>query len=336
MIYSSAFVLNITKILCSRRFQGFFFPYYSVNIISEFCLLTVQVINPNISTRLVEEAAAASEQQEAENSAAEQEEPYLMQRHLHLNLPPPQPRAAPARLQGERAGVVHTHGLLVVPEHPREHRNRQSPEHPSGSGVHSPCRSQRRRRGLRRRRVVAQRVVVVVVMVFVVVELVMLTPAPVGWHRVDFGVEIFVGQSRGVGLRCYLVLVADGRWPARDVDVLMGALGDVSSSVERDQSILGEGCLADRAVLRGCGLDLQPLVDAWPAVQVAAEGNHWIHGEVQADVAVEAPAGSSRWRGNDTGDAVATLLQRFLIHLCRLLTSFIEVALDNPIHLHLW
>ncbi|KAJ6846498.1 E3 ubiquitin-protein ligase RMA3-like [Iris pallida] len=194
---------------------------------------------------------------------------------------------------------MHARGLLMVPKHPWEHRNRHPPQHASSSRMHHPCHSTMcwRRRGMHSQRVSLRRVVVVVL-----VQVVMLMPVPEG-HCVDIRVKVLISsqsrvlissQSRRVGLGYRLFLVVNGGWTARDFDALLGALPAVPTAVKRNQGVLGEGCLADWALLCRRAINLQPLVDARPAVEVAAEGNHRIHGKVQADIAFEAPTGRHR------------------------------------------
>lgn len=64
----------------------------------------------------------------------------------------------------------------------------------------------------------------------------------------------------------------------------------MATAIERHQGVLRDGRLADRARLLGGALSLlQPLVYAWPAVEMAAERDHRLDGEVQAYVAIKAP-----------------------------------------------
>lgn len=66
-------------------------------------------------------------------------------------------------------------------------------------------------------------------------------------------------------------------------DVLRRLRG-CAAAVEGDEGGLGKRRLANRAGLLGG----EPLVDAWPAVEVATEGDNRVLAEIQADVAVEA------------------------------------------------
>lgn len=94
--------------------------------------------------------------------------------------------------------------------------------------------------------------------------------------------------------------------PARDghraVPWLIGATA--ATAVERHERVrrdrgLAHGARPTRRSPAGAGVRFrvtaQPLVDARPAVEVAAEGDHRLHGEVQADVAVEAVTACRRW-----------------------------------------
>lgn len=74
------------------------------------------------------------------------------------------------------------------------------------------------------------------------------------------------------------------RRPAGDVGGLAGA---VAAAVEGDEGGLGDGGLADGALLGALSLEMQPFVDAGPAEEVAAEGDHRLRRVLQADVAVE-------------------------------------------------
>lgn len=89
--------------------------------------------------------------------------------------------------------------------------------------------------------------------------------------------------------------------PARDGRAGSGPLGTsaAAAAVERHERVR-----RDRGLAHGAGTPprrarvavasvvvaagVQPLVDAGPAVEVAAEGDHRLRGEIQADVAVEA------------------------------------------------
>ena len=75
----------------------------------------------------------------------------------------------------------------------------------------------------------------------------------------------------------------------------MGVLSVVTATIEGHKGVLGERGLADRALLNCATLDLQPSVDARPAVEVTTESNNRINGKVQADVAVKAPTGRRCW-----------------------------------------
>lgn len=61
-----------------------------------------------------------------------------------------------------------------------------------------------------------------------------------------------------------------------------GGFGAVTSAVEGDEGVLGEGGFADGAVLGGVGgvVHFEPFVDAGPAVEVAAESDDGIYCEV--------------------------------------------------------
>lgn len=88
-----------------------------------------------------------------------------------------------------------------------------------------------------------------------------------------------------------------GRRAARYVLRAPGGLVHVAaaaSAVERDKRGGREGGLADGALRRGRALLAKPLVYAGPAVEVAAKSHHRLHGEVEADVTVEASVGGRR------------------------------------------
>jgi len=79
--------------------------------------------------------------------------------------------------------------------------------------------------------------------------------------------------------------------PARDFHTghrpCTGCGGVAATAVEGDElPLLNEG-LADGALL-GVRVDVEPLVEAGPAEEVAAESDHGILRQVQADVALEA------------------------------------------------
>lgn len=74
-----------------------------------------------------------------------------------------------------------------------------------------------------------------------------------------------------------------------DFEALMRSLlGNETTAIDWDKSFLRDRGLASRALLIGSSLDLQPLVDAGPAVEVATEGDNGFRHRVQADAAVEA------------------------------------------------
>jgi hypothetical protein len=61
-----------------------------------------------------------------------------------------------------------------------------------------------------------------------------------------------------------------------------------TTAVQRDELALLDDGLADGALL-GVRVDVEPLVEAGPAEEVAAEGDHGVLRQVEADVALEAP-----------------------------------------------
>ena len=63
--------------------------------------------------------------------------------------------------------------------------------------------------------------------------------------------------------------------------------GGATTAVEGDELPLLDDGLADGALL-GVRVDVEPLVEAGPAEEVAAEGDHGVLRQVQADVALEA------------------------------------------------
>lgn len=131
----------------------------------------------------------------------------------------------------------------------------------------------------------------VVVVMLVLMNMVVMMPMSVDRNRVVRAVILFlIGHCR-FRLDLCLPSVVDGRaGPSWDVKALMCTLRTVSTAIEGDKGVLGERCLADGALLDRGTLDLQPPVDAWPAVEVTTEGYDGIDRKVQADVAVEAPA----------------------------------------------
>lgn len=68
-------------------------------------------------------------------------------------------------------------------------------------------------------------------------------------------------------------------------------LEGLAAAVERNERFFGDRGLANRALACGDVGVAEPLVDARPAVKVAAKSHHRLGREVQADVAVEATAG---------------------------------------------
>lgn len=110
----------------------------------------------------------------------------------------------------------------------------------------------------------------------------------------------------------------------------MRASGYVAAAaIERDEAPREERGLAHRALPRGSAVVLlQPLVDAGPAVEVAAEGHHRIGSEVEADVAVKATAA----RGGSVGGGVSAVLLlcwAFWLHL------LLPMATTRSVHRHL-
>jgi hypothetical protein len=79
--------------------------------------------------------------------------------------------------------------------------------------------------------------------------------------------------------------------PAGDLDAGHGPRpwsgGGATAAVEGDELPLLDDGLADGALL-GVRVDVEPLVEAGPAEEVAAEGDHGVLRQVQADVALEA------------------------------------------------
>uniref|UniRef100_J3L4F1 Uncharacterized protein n=1 Tax=Oryza brachyantha TaxID=4533 RepID=J3L4F1_ORYBR len=63
--------------------------------------------------------------------------------------------------------------------------------------------------------------------------------------------------------------------------------GGLATAIERDKLLLLEDGLADGALM-GVRVDMEPLVEARPAEEVAAEGDDGVLGQLQADVALEA------------------------------------------------
>lgn len=85
-----------------------------------------------------------------------------------------------------------------------------------------------------------------------------------------------------------MVLVNGG--PVGDFEALIRFLLVTGTmAIERYKSVLREWGLADRTLPMGISLDLQPLVDAGPAVEMATECDNRFRHKVQADVTVEAP-----------------------------------------------
>ncbi|RZR97483.1 hypothetical protein BHM03_00026680 [Ensete ventricosum] len=177
-----------------------------------------------------------------------------------LHLLPSEPAAADVAAHVIRTRVVNAWPLLI-PEHPRENRHHQPPQQPARRRVDHPRRP---------RHVLPPVIRVLVVMASI---------------RSGLRVLLFLVRSgrRGLGRRR----------AARYLVVRAGLLGAVAAAaVERHQRVMVEGGLADGALLRGGAVCLlQPPVDAWPAVEVAAESDDRLHREVQAYVAVEARGG---------------------------------------------
>lgn len=92
-----------------------------------------------------------------------------------------------------------------------------------------------------------------------------------------------------------MLLIGSWPWncgPVWDVEAfVLSCWVATATAAEGHQGILGEGGLADGALLRGCGLSLQPLENARPTVEVAAEGDHRIGCKVQTNAAVKACGG---------------------------------------------
>lgn len=89
---------------------------------------------------------------------------------------------------------------------------------------------------------------------------------------------------------------SDGR--RSEVPVISRSVGDVeartevgfgveAAAIEWDEGGFGEGGFADRAMARG-GIEMDPPENTGPAVEVAAESDDRIGGEVEADITVEA------------------------------------------------
>nr|GMC81572.1 hypothetical protein Iba_chr04bCG5250 [Ipomoea batatas] len=64
----------------------------------------------------------------------------------------------------------------------------------------------------------------------------------------------------------------------------------LAATVKRDHRCVRHFCLANRALemLIRTALNIKPLIDAGPAIEMAAECDHWIAREVEANVTVEA------------------------------------------------
>lgn len=59
-------------------------------------------------------------------------------------------------------------------------------------------------------------------------------------------------------------------------------------AIEWDDAVKGKARFADRALLRSCILVADPLVNTWPAIEVAAECNNGFSDKIQADIAFKA------------------------------------------------
>lgn len=83
----------------------------------------------------------------------------------------------------------------------------------------------------------------------------------------------------------------------RDAAVVTAAeFGVEAAAVERDEVRFGDGGFADWAMARG-RVEMEPTEDTGPAVEMAAEGDDWIGGEVKADIAVKAGGGGGGAQG---------------------------------------
>lgn len=77
--------------------------------------------------------------------------------------------------------------------------------------------------------------------------------------------------------------------PAGDAAALPMGFGGEPAAVDGDDGGAGERRLADGAPARGAaGGGVKPAIDAGPAVEMAAESDHRIGNEVEADVAIKA------------------------------------------------
>lgn len=78
-------------------------------------------------------------------------------------------------------------------------------------------------------------------------------------------------------------------WPAWDADTLTMSFGSEPAAVDRDEGGVRERGFAHGATARVVvGGRMKPAVDAGPTVEMAAESDHWIGNEVEADVAIKA------------------------------------------------
>jgi len=256
-----------------------------------------------------------SEQEQAEQHEHEEEEPYLMQRSFDLHVPP----SLPGVHQVVRAPVVRARRLRLPSEHPRQHGHRHAPEHPSGRRVHHPAVPKRRwEEGI------------VLRGVGVVPRLQWCPGRCVGVH-----VPVVVAAA----VVAVLNSPAQSR-PARDAAGqaarrLLGA-GAPAAAVERHERVGGRRGLAHGAPpprRARVGVGAQPLVDAGPAVEVAAKRDHRLRGALEADVAVEAAASSRRHPGGRRVPAANDPLRGFIAGSCRrLLTGAGSARLIHVLH----
>lgn len=242
-----------------------------------------------------------SEQEQAQRHEHEQEEPYLMQGPLHLHMPPSLPGVH--QMIRARVRVVHARRLrLRLPtEHHREDGHRHAPEHPSGRRVHHAAVPERRgEEGVVEPRGVG-------------VDVGGVPRGRPGW-RVGLGVPMVVLAA---AVAAVLRALSPGR-PARDAGQRLLGAGAPAAAVERHERVRGHGGLAHGALpprrARGLGFRVgaQPLVDAGPAVEVAAERDHRLRRALEADVAVEAAKARLRRRRRRGRVCADDPLRRFL------------------------
>ncbi|KAH0462000.1 hypothetical protein IEQ34_009575 [Dendrobium chrysotoxum] len=135
--------------------------------------------------------------------------------------------------------------------------------------------------------------------------------------------------------RCERWLAAGGYGRRSEVPVFSRSFRDAAvitkvrfgveaAAIEWNEGGFGEGGFADWAMPRG-SIEMEPAKNTRPAIKVAAEGDDWIGGEVEADIAIKA---GGRGGGGDVLGRGNELRRGFN-------DEILEVAVQSPFRVHI-